>query len=180
MIAGTNINQEQAILMIVVYILRHNLTGEALQDLLSLLTELVPGIASATQIMFYKSFSDIKCQIEVHYYCKTCMSYIGTNEQLERCTNTTCGAQFQAAENRKNGTFCLYIPIQSQLRDLFENRKFAQSIIDKSRRETGDVLQYIFDGSEMKRIIREGNLGSNDFTLLWNCDGVPVFNSSGF
>ncbi len=28
--------------------------------------------------------------------------------------------------------------------------------------------------------MREGKLGTNDFTLLWNCDGVPVLKSSGF
>ena len=95
------------------------------------------------------------------------------------CPNAACAAEFSASENMKNGSFLLYIPLQSQLKDLFANKDIAQSQLTK-RRMRKDILDDNFDGAAMQKFIEEGKVGPNDFTLLWNCDGVPVSKSSGY
>ncbi|XP_063959922.1 uncharacterized protein LOC135155125 [Lytechinus pictus] len=174
-----NIDSDQALLMILTYVLRHKLTGEALQDLLTMLNQFVPGLAPVTKYLFSKGFCRAKDLIEVHYYCKTCMTYIGKDENLNACPNEACAVQFSASENMKNGSFILYIPIQSQLEDLFANRDIASSRLIKQRVRK-DTLDDIFDGAAMQKLITEGKVGPDDFTLLWNCDGVPVFKSSNY
>ncbi|XP_072170541.1 uncharacterized protein [Diadema setosum] len=174
-----DITPDQALLMILTFVLRHKLTGEALQDLLTLLNHLLPGLSPATKYLFRKCFHGAKDQIEIHHYCKACMTYIGTNADANSCPNDACAEEFNASESVKNGSFLLYIPLQSQLLDLFSNRDIARSRIMK-RTERKDTLDDIFDGAAMQRLLAEGKVGPDDFTLLWNCDGVPVFKSSGY
>lgn len=164
--------------MVATFVLRHSLTGTALQDLLSLLNELLPGVTPATKFLFEQKFANIRGKAEVHYYCHECTAYIGeTEHDLVICQNDQCQAECDINKCQKNGNFFLYLPLESQLKDLLENHGISASLVNKCNRHNSDIYEDIFDGNEMKTVIRENNLTNHDLTLLWNCDGVPTFES---
>ncbi len=44
---------------------------------------------------------------------------------------------------------------------------------------SGDgVINDIHSGGEYEKLIRSGEICDDDVSLLWNCDGIPVFKSS--
>lgn len=166
--------------MITAFILRHKITGAALQDLLSLLNELMPGVAPHTRYLFEQSLKSAHGEMELHFYCPSCTEYIGeTGEGV--CRNTDCHFKYDLSTCKKNGNFFIYLPLASQLRDLLENSEiFSKLGRCHSGVTSDDAVSDIFDGSEMQQTILENNISESDLTLLWNCDGVPVFESSGY
>lgn len=51
---GSNITKTQSLLLVLSFVLRHGLTGEALKDLLVLLNLLLPNTVPSTKYKFYK------------------------------------------------------------------------------------------------------------------------------
>lgn len=73
---GAPLTKGQSLLLLMSYVLRHNLTGVTLQHLLKILHEHFPGLVPATMCLFDKSFG----QYVPHFYCVKCESYVGTSE----------------------------------------------------------------------------------------------------
>lgn len=166
--------------MLLVFILRHRLSRESLVDLLTLLDILFPGTLPATEFLFDKCFVSIKSRFEIHFYCESCHEYVCKDSNLvDVCRE--CQSPFNKAHNLRNGSFFIYLPLAGQLRDILENQlKDAQTLIDKTLWSWNDHIRDIFDGNMMKTYIQNGTMGKWDVSLLWNSDGVPVFESSQY
>ena len=54
---GSNVTKSQSLLLILSFLLRHDLTDVALEDLLLLLNTFFPNTVPATKHRFYKSFA---------------------------------------------------------------------------------------------------------------------------
>lgn len=176
-ICGSHADAAQANLMITAFVLRHKITGAALQDLLTLLNELMPGVAPHTRYLFEQALTTVRGEMELHFYCPSCSGYIGeTGEGV--CRNAECQFKYDLTSCKKKWKF-LYSPLASQLRDLLENSDISLQL-GRSRSYRDDVVSDIFDGSEMRKTMLEHNISETDLTLLWSCDGVPVFESSGY
>lgn len=166
--------------MLLVFILRHRLSRESLVDLLTLLDILFPGTLPATKFLFDKCFVSIKSRFEIHFYCESCHEYVCKDSNLvDVCRE--CQSLFNKAHNPRNGSFFIDLPLAGQLRDILENQlKDAQTLIDKTLWSWNDHVRDIFDGNMMKTYIQNGTMGKWDVSLLWNSDGVPVFESSQY
>ncbi|KAK9976617.1 hypothetical protein ABG768_021822 [Culter alburnus] len=153
------------------YVLRHNLTGVALQHLLKVFNEHFPGLVPETVYLFNKCYGEFG-HYEPHFYCVSCCNYLGTREKSPmNCA--VCHATFQADDNMKNGSFFLVLSLSSQLKDILENPNVTLSRQTTSEK---DVLNDIQCGAEYIKC----QLGEYDISLLWNYDGIPVFKSSKY
>lgn len=175
---GSDVTKAETILMILTFVLRHKISGEGLKDFLSLLHILFPSILPATKYLFDKYFISITNQFEIHFYCESCKGYICKEEtNLTKCPH--CDLAFSIASNLKNGSFMIYLPLSSSLKDVLESLKNnSQHLINKAEWVWDDTIRDIFDGDIMRDHIQNNTIGQWDLTLLWNCDGIPVFESS--
>lgn len=80
---GSNITKAQSMLLLVSFMQRHNLTDEALKDLLSILDLLLPSVFPISKYKFYKAFdveeSEVKSLCELkpsHVQCDSCFYFI--------------------------------------------------------------------------------------------------------
>nr|XP_023701086.1 uncharacterized protein LOC111861049 isoform X1 [Paramormyrops kingsleyae]XP_023701087.1 uncharacterized protein LOC111861049 isoform X1 [Paramormyrops kingsleyae]XP_023701088.1 uncharacterized protein LOC111861049 isoform X1 [Paramormyrops kingsleyae]XP_023701089.1 uncharacterized protein LOC111861049 isoform X1 [Paramormyrops kingsleyae] len=154
------------------YILRHNLTGKALEHLLRLFNEHFPGLVPSTVYLFHKAYGEYG-HYEPHFYCSSCSGYIGTSHNSPKhCI--LCRAEFNVNESLLNGSYFLVLNLTSQIKDVLENPNLSWCKKVKSEGELCDI-QY---GMEYQKLVCSGDLGENDISLLWNCDGIPVFKSS--
>ena len=64
---GTDITKAQSMLMIVSFMMRHNLTDEALKDLLSILDLLFPSMFPTSKYKFYKAFGVEECEVRLAF-----------------------------------------------------------------------------------------------------------------
>ena len=71
-----------SMLLIVTFVMRHGLTGEALLDLLMLLELhcLAENICITTMTMYKDFFARLKLPITLVYYCSYCNNYFGTKK----------------------------------------------------------------------------------------------------
>ncbi|XP_070573838.1 uncharacterized protein [Ptychodera flava] len=164
------LSEEQILLILQAFVLRHHLTKEALQDLLSIMHLVAPAMIPKSAYIFQKHFKDTLLTFDRHFYCEMCNTYIGKNDgDLPReCPD--CNTPFVKERSLKNGNFFMVFPITTQLQDLFENHKIYEYVKEPP----------IVNGLQYRKLLREGSIEREDITLLWNCDGIPTFRSSTF
>lgn len=138
-------------LLLMSYVLRHNLTGVALEHLLKIFNEHFPGLVPETVNQFNKSYGEFG-HYKPHFYCVSCCNNLGTRQ--------------------KNGSFFLVLSLSSQLKDILENPSLTLSRHTTAEKE---VLNDIQCGAEYRKLRENGQLGDCDISLLWNCDGIPIF-----
>lgn len=91
---GGEIYNNDVVLMILTFYLRHNLTWAALEHLLQLVNEISLGTEPTTKYLFSKLLPTLS-KPTYHYYCQKCNLYFGKKEELIRkygagdvkCTN---------------------------------------------------------------------------------------------
>lgn len=143
-------------LLLMSYVLRHNLTGVALEHLLKIFNEHFPGLVPETVYQFNKSYGEFG-HYKPHFYCVSCCNNLGTRQ--------------------KNGSFFLVLSLSSQLKDILENPSLTLSRHTTAEKE---VLNDIQCGAEYRKLRENGQLGDCDISLLCNCDGIPIFRSSNY
>ena len=102
--------------LLVLFVIRHNLTSEALENLLSIIATLLPGasILPSSVSRFKKYFANLKHLFVFHHYC-SCFAYI-SQRGVKQCTNSHCLKDLSA----KGGTsYFIEIPIVDQLQTMF-------------------------------------------------------------
>ena len=158
--------------MLMSYVLRHNLTGIALTHLLEMFTIMFQGLIPSSHYLFKKEFGS-SSKFEVHFYCESCSKYLGI---IADCPSQcdSCNTVFDANANLKNGFYFLVLPLYAQIKQLLQEH--GVSLSEKTR--TFGVLSDIQSGEEYQKLCDSGVLGKDDLTLIWNCDGAPVFRSS--
>ncbi|XP_030231849.1 uncharacterized protein LOC115557858 isoform X3 [Gadus morhua] len=169
---GAPVSKEESLLMLMSYVLRNNLTGKALTHLLELFNLMFPGLIPPSHYLFNKEFGS-SSQPEVHFYCEKCLAYFGISADCpSHCT--LCNTVFDANTSLKKGFYFLVIPLHAQIKQLLQEHDV--NLTEKSR--SFDVLTDIQSGGEYQKLCDSGVLGKDDLTLIWNCDGAPVFKSS--
>ncbi|XP_063064685.1 uncharacterized protein LOC134456944 [Engraulis encrasicolus] len=171
---GAPITKGQSLLLLMAYILRHNLTGVALEHLLQIFNVHFPGSVPATSYLFNKAYGRYG-QYEPHFYCSGCTSYIGnaTNQELiQECS--ICHMAFDADTNLKNGSYFIVLDLASQIKDILES---PQTTVTKNVSANG-VFTDIQSGLQYKKLIGTEDVGESHISLLWNTDGIPIFKSS--
>ena len=156
--------------------LKHKLTSSAVQDVSKLLN-FVGGVdcCATSKYLFDKGFATLTSTYEIHYICKRCESYIGVVEDdILHCLNESCNDI--CSKRLHHDGFFMYLPLTSQLTDMFENHDVACNIVKVNQR-VHDNFSDIYDG----KVYRETMLFEQDYeyiSLTFNCDGVPIFKSS--
>ncbi|XP_073723438.1 uncharacterized protein [Misgurnus anguillicaudatus] len=168
---GASISRGQSLLLLMSFLLRHNLTGTALEDLLKLFNVHFPGSVPATSYLFNKTYGQYG-QYESHFYCSGWTNYIGKVNGQTQCS--VCHMTFEADINLKKASYFLVLKLSSQIKDILENSK---NNLDRKMSNNG-IINDIHSGIEYEKLIRSGKISKEDVSLLWNCDGIPVFKSS--
>ncbi|KAG1652613.1 hypothetical protein GQR58_026194 [Nymphon striatum] len=168
----SDITKGQAIVTIISFILRHHLTDVAVQDLLEMFNILAPGCLPPSKFLLTKGFGS---NFDAHLFCPVCEIYLNKfsdSENMECCNS--CNTKLDREQCLKDGNFYLYIPIEDQLKKLLKKH----SLVKKSDFVDQDDLVCAFSGRIIKEHFNKGEITDDDLTLLWNCDGAPVFKSS--
>ncbi|XP_074114172.1 uncharacterized protein LOC141537217 [Cotesia typhae] len=174
----------ESMLSIFMYSIRHNLTGCALEDLLSLISLHLPPNSKHKKTVhtFMKHFNGSKAQLIKHYYCSQCLANLKTIE-----SNCSCVVQPQnncesdKVENRPEILYFIEVPLYHQLKELFLRSGFINDLSYPYRRQkiNDDCIEDIYDGLLYKEHIAEFNPDHDIFnlTFMWYTDGAPVFKS---
>ena len=114
---GANVTLGSVMVLLVLFVIRHNLTSEALENLLSIIVALLPAssILPSSVSRFKKYFANLKHPFVFHHYCSFCFTYI-SQRGVKQCTNSHCLKDLSA----KGGTsYFIEIPIVNQLQTVF-------------------------------------------------------------
>ncbi|XP_034143075.1 uncharacterized protein LOC117592904 [Esox lucius] len=169
---GAPLSKGESVLMLMSYLLRHNLTGKALNHLLEMFNIMFPGLIPSSHYLFHKEFGS-SSKFEVHFYCESCLKYLGIRADCpSQCDS--CNTVFDASANLKNGFYFLVLPLYAQIKQLLQEHGI--SLNEKTR--TLGIFSDIQSGEEYQKLCDSGVLEKDDLTLIWNCDGAPVFKSS--
>ncbi|KAL7379236.1 hypothetical protein ABVT39_024702 [Epinephelus coioides] len=169
---GAPLSKGESLLMLMSYVLRHNLTGEALTHLLEMFNIMFPGLIPSSHYLFHKEFGR-SSTFEVHFYCESCLKYLGIRADCpSQCDS--CNTLFDANANLKKGFYFLVLPLRAQIKQLLQEHSASLKVKTK----TLGILSDIQSGEEYQKLCDSGVLGKDDLTLIWNCDGAPVFKSS--
>ncbi|XP_077991120.1 uncharacterized protein LOC144445447 [Glandiceps talaboti] len=129
---------------------------------------------------FMKYFQNTRNSLVYHHYCGKCLLYLGIDSSAKTCPNSCCGNDLT---KRAAKHFFIEISIEEQIRNLFQKDGFCDNIKHRFHREKEDPanLEDIYDGELYRNLVEDGILAvSENISLMWNTDGVPVFKSSSF
>jgi Transposase family tnp2 len=155
-------------------------TFAALSDILDLLNLIVPGCIVRSLYHFKKIFFSDKHVVEMHFYCPSCESYLGTKKKRFVCS--TCRHPVRQEDCMKSQSFFLTSPISNQLKEILEQTNVFEEIkrskvLSKSNAEgrRGEIVTG--DGYRDRRLKHFLEVEEN-FSLTFSTDGIQVFNSS--
>ena len=177
---GAPVTMYAALLLILAFVLNHNLTNEALADLLSLLNCLLlqPNLVPPSVYKFYKHLRITKAEVIRHYYCSTCEAPLDQSSGMN-CSNPFCQRTFP---RKQNIPYFLELPLEQQIQTLFKRPYFYSQIQHRFNRTkiSERHIEDIYDGQLYKEHSKPGGILSSPANLssLWNTDGIPVFKSS--
>ena len=82
---GARITLGVSLLLIITFAMRHQLSGTALMDLLTLIDRhlITPNCFTRSMATLHKFFEQLENPLQFHYYCSFCSEYIGINKR--RC-----------------------------------------------------------------------------------------------
>ena len=97
-------------------------------------------------------------------------------------TCESCDSPFNEGDSLKNGHYFIYIPLQQQIRTLLSNAKLYPHLTNRNLEVSinSRTVTDVTTSALYKQLITKQGLNSNDISLTWNTDGIPVFNSSNF
>jgi len=173
---GSDITRGQAVVLLMSFILRHQLSGVAVGDLLDLFAILAPDVClPSSKFLLNKGLFDKNSCVQVHMYCPFCDAYIGRYSADENCHKCEiCDIAVTREVCLNDGYFYLYVSIEQQLRTILK----TQPILRKTDFHDPDNLTSILSGCILQSHLSSREIGDDDITLIWNCDGAPVFSSS--
>lgn len=175
---GCAVTVGAAIVLIMALSLRHNLPWVAVEDILTLLQFLLPSssLLPRSRFMFEKLFRTREHLIDIHYYCPHCFAYLSSSH-VSSCAH--CKLDIDT-DLYKSGNFFLHLPLEHQLRDMFENSNFGTLLSHRFDRHKTNIenIEDVYDGSQYQKIM--GDKDASHISLTWNTDGVPIFESSKY
>ncbi|XP_038556391.1 uncharacterized protein LOC119889661 [Micropterus salmoides] len=162
-------NSSTGLLAVILFILRHHLTT-ALGDLIALLNFL-----SSNLVVPFKYLSDKIPALSTVFYCHVCQNYMGKNPDDASCSH--CGTMFNKKSSTKSGHFFLSASLKDLLKDILKNH--GTELLPKTVNHANNIKD-VMDGKMYQNLLKQGKLAAEDLTLLWNCDEVPIYNSSRY
>ncbi|XP_070174358.1 uncharacterized protein [Littorina saxatilis] len=184
---GARLTVACSMLLIIAFVMRHGLTGQAMADLLALIEMhcVVPNLCRKTLKMFTEFFKEMSNPIEFHYYCSDCYSYLGLDKKQ------SCHICQQA--NRASVNYFIIIPVIHQLQSLFDDGSFEQKIRackEAWKQRNGQIITDVMDGKLYREAFnsdgqfnsRAANAKEDELHISFqlNTDGVSIFRSSVF
>ncbi|XP_051980837.1 uncharacterized protein LOC127642200 [Xyrauchen texanus] len=150
---NAKITNEESLLSILAYSLRHTTSKVALSDLLDLINLHCPDSTNGVPDSLYKFMKSFHCDtFEVQYICPSCQYFFG-NEIPTHCASCN-GAPGDMENLIKSGSVFIKLSIADQLRGKFQNTDFCQSLNYKWSRtkRNSQNVEDIFDGTMYKSI----------------------------
>lgn len=180
---NAKISEDESLLAILSYALRHKLSKIAIADVLDLVNLHSPVENNAVPQSLYRflnCFDEYDDPVEIQHCCPNCKVLFG-NEVPAQCTSCSC-IPGDVASQVKSGAVFLKLSIRKQLERQLSDPKFCEALQHKwSRSKTNpDSLDDIYDGAMYKSIPALNNPDKCNISLSWNVDGVPIFKSSPF
>ncbi|XP_016531947.1 uncharacterized protein LOC103144942 isoform X1 [Poecilia formosa] len=166
--AGSSVSVRALLLLLLAFILKHDLSKAATKDLLALLNLMVPGCIPSSLQFIKKHLTDIDKKTEIHLYCPRCENYLGVEP------GTECGVCQQRLSKKsllEKANYFLVLPLENQLRKVL---KRLHSKLGKHFTKD-DYVSDVNTGGEYKHKEQEGSI-----TLTFTCDSSPLLNSSKF
>ena len=159
---GANVTLGSVMVLLVLFVIRHNLTSEALENLLSIIAALLPAssILPSSVSRFKKYFANLKHPFVFHHYCSFCFAYI-SQRGVKQCTNSHCLKDLSA----KGGTsYFIEIPIVEQLQTMFSRSGFYEDLQHRFNRkkQAQENIEDIYDGRLYRSLVRKGILSSGN------------------
>lgn len=114
--------------LIITFVMRHQLTRVATKDLLSILELhcLTPNLCRSSMHLFYNFFTESTSPVQKHYFCDFCKGYLGT-VSMKEC----------ALCSKKKEKYFMYIPLAGQLQSILSGNVYhlhkLQMVIAKQR-----------------------------------------------
>ncbi|XP_040070803.2 uncharacterized protein LOC120843478 [Ixodes scapularis] len=172
---AAKLSMAESLLMVMGHSLRHCSSKEATESVLKLIDSHLPKDTKypTTKYCFFKHFAGSVGRKTRHFYCSSCMGYIGElgPSDGEACCNQ-CGMKHSENDLVKLLSYFFTLDLASQIREMLETSD--GSILGKHR------LSYdVTDVTESLGCSRLP-LGADDLTVTFNTDGVPLFESSNF
>ena len=168
-------------ILILTFAITHNLSSDALKDMLSLIDIhcLRPHPLIQSLYKFKKYFEFLNNPIRKHHFCSQCC--LPLDLDCIKCPNTVCNKEYTKAQDKP---FFLEVPVVDQLKQLFNRDGFYDSIkhrFNRIKQNTGNI-EDIYDGLTYKNLMLPGKFLScpNNISFTWNTDGISVFKSSKF
>ena len=134
-----------SMLLIMTVAMRHGMTGEALQDILTLISLhcISPNYCTESLRRFKQYFATAKSPLVFHHYCSHCFLSLD-DKGAERCPNTLCQKPLKGLGKK---AFFIEIPIVSQLQDLYKQVFIWKTVTSYrfNRERTNDDLGDKYD-----------------------------------
>lgn len=153
---GSDVTLAQFIVLVLAFSLRHSLSSTAIEDLLKLLSIILPANSMLPHSLhiFKKLLKHSSDTIKLYFFCQGC----GAHLPKEHKNCTSCGEESNT-DNIKDGNFFISLSLANQIRDILQK-------------------EGISDNTNKHPLLQKTDYKPGDVSLLWNCDGVPLFNSS--
>ena len=169
---GATITEKQSLLLIMSFVQKHHLTNEALDDFLTLMNMHFPNVVPCSKYLFFKKFHLAKFQR--HYFCETCTSYFGLESTCQADAECSCVPPNSITVAKDNHWYFSYWKLESQLKLLLEDDNISKYVINRPE-SSSSSLKDVGDGKIHNNLQEFYGYGSNDISLVWNVDGVPIF-----
>lgn len=176
---GCPLSVSESMVLILLFSLRHSITGECLADLLTLITLhfALPNLCTSSLYLFRKYFKDMKSPLIFHKFCSYCFSPID-------CEGGSNCLVCQKEVNDETVSYFIECPVVNQVINLFKREDFYTALQHRFKRHKKgqQTVEDIYDGNLYKKHCEnQGFLSSvNNISLMWYTDGVPLFESSKY
>ncbi|KAK3918405.1 N-(5'-phosphoribosyl)anthranilate isomerase [Frankliniella fusca] len=175
---GGPITVDESMTAILTYVVKHELDGREIVDLLNLINlhcKKENNNLRTTLYLFKKYFSVLNYPIIYHYFCSCCLTEL-KKENL-KCPN------LQLHPKSTDISYFIEIPLISQLQTLFSQEKFMTNLSYRMKRKkiVEGKIEDVYDGQLYRELITSGFISDSNplnFTMMINSDGVPVFKAS--
>ena len=171
----SDVSKSECLTLVMSFVMRHNLAGVVLTDLIELINTLLPGCLPPSKYFIYKKYLK-NSSIQKYFYCQNCKVGLGCSPPSE-CPG--CQTDIDEESLKRDFSYFMATDVCQQLRDLFQLQNLPDNLVRDRFKENNDKIEDIFDGQKYKE--NKNFLSNRDnISFTWNTDGVPVFESSRF
>jgi len=164
----------ETLVMVLQFTLKHSLSEIALDDLLKMFTLVLPQNHQLddSKYLFHKFFQELEHDIKFRYYCERCTRPLTETDPCDHCK--------EKFEN-KFRKFMIEVPLESQIKKLFQHREFYDGLsYPFTRKKTSvDSIDDFIEGEIYQKYATFFSEFGN-VSISWNTDGIPIFKSSKF